>query len=58
MLRLWKQKAPSGKHLERELRDKGYWPGAETYSIRLWWNDDDERVIEERIQNNENLHRN
>lgn len=52
--RLKKQpKTPSGKHREQELRDKGYWPGAETYNFRLWWNDDDERVIEERSRDNE-----
>jgi hypothetical protein len=37
----------------QELRDKGYWPGAETYSICLWWNDDDDCVIVERGRDNE-----
>ena len=33
--------------LERKLRACGYWPGAETNHFRLWWNEDDECVVEE-----------
>ena len=33
---------------ETKLRTKGFWPGAETTTFRLWWNDEDECIIEER----------
>lgn len=38
---------------ENWLKAKGYWPGAETNRFRLWWNDDDECVVEERSREDE-----
>ena len=55
--RLWKLRRLTISSCEQELRDNGYWPGAETYNFRLWWNDDDERVIEERGRDDEREYR-
>lgn len=38
---------------ERRLRCRGYQPGAMSDRFRLWWNDDDECVIEERGRDDE-----
>jgi hypothetical protein len=27
---------------------KGWWPGMETTHFRLWWNDNDEVIVEEK----------
>lgn len=33
---------------ERRMKKLGYWPGMETTRFRLWWNDDDEMIVEEK----------
>lgn len=40
-------------HRERRLRCLGYQPGAMSDRFRLWWNDDDECVVEERSRDDE-----
>ena len=46
----------SRSNREAKLRARGYWPGAETMDIRLWWNDEDECIIEERSRDYERGH--
>ena len=41
---------------ERWMVSRGYWPGAETDHFRLWWNEDDECIVEERSGDNERGH--
>lgn len=43
----------SRSNRERRLRVRGYHPGAMSDRFRLWWNDDDECVIEERGRDDE-----
>ena len=54
MFKAWKLSKilPRSKQ-ENWLRAKGYWPGAETMGIRLWWNDDDDCVVVERSRDDE-----
>lgn len=33
---------------EKEMRKMGFWPGAETNHFRLWFNEDDEMIVEEK----------
>jgi hypothetical protein len=35
-------------NFEKKMKKRGYWKGTETMNIRLWWNDDDNMVVEER----------
>lgn len=32
---------------ERRLRSRGYRPGAMSDNLRLWWNDNDDCIVEE-----------
>lgn len=32
---------------ERMLRKRGYYPGAMNENFRLWWNDNDDCIVEE-----------
>ena len=49
MSKMWeKLRTLQRSELERKLRACGYWPGAETNHFRLWWNEDDECVVEEK----------
>lgn len=49
MSKMWEElKALQRSELERKLRARGYWPGAETNNYRLWWNEEDECVLEEK----------
>ncbi len=43
----------SRSNRERKLRARGYRPGAMSDRFRLWWNDDDECVVEERSRDDE-----
>jgi hypothetical protein len=45
---LTKLKMLQRSNIERNLRARGYWPGAETTRFRLWWNDNDEMIVEEK----------
>jgi len=47
--KMWeKLKTLQRSTFERRMRNLGYWPGAETNHFRIWWNDDDEMVVEEK----------
>ncbi len=47
--KMWaKLKTLQRSTFERRMRKLGYWPGAETTLFRLWWNEDDECVVEEK----------
>lgn len=49
MSRLWaKLKTLQRSSYESKMMAKGYWPGMETTRFRLWWNDNDEMVVEEK----------
>lgn len=49
MSKLWdKLKALQKTTFEKQMQKRGYKPGAETDSFRLWYNDDDECYIEEK----------
>lgn len=49
MSKLWaKLKTLQRSNYESKLKAKGWWPGLETTRFRLWWNDNDEMIVEEK----------